>query len=118
MCIFSTTSSKLIKSLADKYLTNYVYATVGYLSEAHSMPLNIQQIVDFCPNEQQKRQNLFRILDEVCAYAPLSKTIIFVRTRDKVNRLNKELEGNGYKALLLHGSMSSQMRNEILKSSF
>ncbi|CAF1138893.1 unnamed protein product [Rotaria sordida] len=116
MSIFSATSQKFIKSLADNYLTNYVHAIVGYLSEPHAFVYtNVQQIVDFCPTEQYKTQNLFRILDDVCAYTPLRKTIIFVRTRDKVNRLNKELEENGYKALLLHGSINQQMRNEILK---
>ncbi|CAF5200347.1 unnamed protein product, partial [Rotaria magnacalcarata] len=116
MCVFSTAAQKSIKTLADNYLTNYVHASVGYLSESHaSVHLNVEQIVDFCPNEQQKRQNLFRILDEVCAYAPMRKTIIFVRTRDKVNRLNKELEQNGYKALILHGSLSQQIRNQVLK---
>ena len=105
----------MIKNLADDYLTNYVYASVGYLSEFHNEHINVQQIVDFCSNEQQKNQKLFHILDEVCAYAPLRKTIIFVRTRTKVDRLNNDLEQNGYKALLLHGSMSQQMRNDILK---
>ncbi|CAF1138264.1 unnamed protein product [Adineta steineri] len=113
--MFSATWPKSIKTLAEEYLTNYVHATVGCLSESHAVNLNIQQIVDFCPNEQQKKQNLFKILDEVCAYAPERKTIIFVRTRDKVNRLSKDLEQNGYKALLLHGSKSQQMRNEVLK---
>ncbi|CAF3177856.1 unnamed protein product, partial [Rotaria sp. Silwood2] len=116
MSIFSATSQKFIKSLADNYLTNYVHASVGYLSEPNSsVYLNCQQIVDFCPTEQYKKQNLFRVLDDVCAYAPLRKTIIFVRTRDKVNRLNIDLEQNGYKALLLHGSINQQTRNEILK---
>ncbi|UJR36494.1 hypothetical protein I4U23_029215 [Adineta vaga] len=113
--MFSATWPKGIKALAEEYLTNYVHATVGCLSESHAVNLNIQQIVDFCPNEQQKKQNLFKVLDEVCAYAPDRKAIIFVRTRDKVNRLSKELEQNGYKALLLHGSKSQQMRNEVLK---
>jgi len=113
--MFSATWPKSIKTLAEDYLTNYVHATVGCLSESHAVNLQIQQIVDFCPNEQQKKQNLFKVLDEVCAYAPDRKTIIFVRTRDKVNRLSKELEQNGYKALLLHGSKSQQMRNEVLK---
>ncbi|CAF5069362.1 unnamed protein product, partial [Rotaria sp. Silwood1] len=116
MSIFSATTQKSIKSLADNYLTNYVHASVGYLSEPHPFTyFNVQQIVDFCPTEQYKKQNLFRVLDDVCAYAPLRKTIIFVRTRDKVNRLNKDLEENGYKALLLHGSINQQTRNEILK---
>ena len=113
--MFSATWPKSIKALAEDYLTNYVHATVGCLSDTHAVNLQIEQIVDFCPNEQQKRQNLFKILDEVCAYAPDRKAIIFVRTRDKVNRLSKELEQNGYKALLLHGSKSQQMRNEVLK---
>ena len=113
--MFSATWPKSIKALAEDYLNNYVHATVGCLSESHAVNLNIQQIVDFCPNEQQKKQNLFKILDEVCAYAPDRKTIIFVRTRDKVNRLSKDLEQNGYKALLLHGSKSQPMRNEVLK---
>lgn len=113
--MFSATWPKTIKALAEDYLTNYVHATVGCLSESHAVNMHIQQIVDFCPNEQQKKQNLFRVLDEVCAYAPDRKAIIFVRTRDKVNRLSKELEQNGYKALLLHGSKSQQMRNEVLK---
>ncbi|CAF4870611.1 unnamed protein product [Rotaria socialis] len=115
MSMFSATWPKSIKSLAEDYLTNYVHATVGCLSESHAVNLHIEQIVDFCPNEQQKKQNLFKILDEVCAYAPDRKTIIFVRTRDKVNRLSKDLEQNGYKALLLHGSKSQQLRNEVLK---
>lgn len=119
MSIFSTTTNKSVKTLADNYLTNFVHASVGYLSDPHSpVYSNVQQIVDFCPNEQHKKQNLFRILDEVCGYAPLRKTIIFVRTRDKVNRLNRELEQNGYKALLLHGSFNQQMRNQILKGIF
>ncbi len=113
--MFSATWPKSIKALAEDYLTNYVHATVGCLSESHAVNLNIQQIVDFCPNEQQKKEKLFKILDEVCAYAPDRKAIIFVRTRDKVNRLSKDLEQNGYKALLLHGSKSQQMRNEVLK---
>ncbi|CAF2053183.1 unnamed protein product [Rotaria magnacalcarata] len=113
--MFSATWPKSIKTLAEDYLTNYVHATVGCLSESHAVNLHIEQIVDFCPNEQQKKQNLFKILDEVCAYAPDRKTIIFVRTRDKVNRLSKDLDQNGYKALLLHGSKSQQLRNEVLK---
>ena len=113
--MFSATWPKSIKTLAEDYLTNYVHATVGCLSESHAVNLNIQQIVDFCPTEQQKKQNLLKILDEVCAYAPDRKAIIFVRTRDKVNRLNKDLEQHGYRALLLHGSKSQQMRNEVLK---
>lgn len=113
--MFSATWPKTIKTLAEDYLTNYVHATVGCLSESHAVNLNIQQIVDFCPTEQQKKQNLLKILDEVCAYAPDRKTIIFVRTREKVNRLSKELEQHGYRALLLHGSKNQQMRNEVLK---
>lgn len=113
--MFSATWPKAIKTLAEDYLTNYVHATVGCLSESHAVNLQIEQIVDFCQSEQQKKQNLFKILDEVCAFAPDRKTIIFVRTRDKVNRLNKDLEQNGYKALLLHGSKSQQLRNEVLK---
>lgn len=115
IAMFSATWPKSIKTLAEDYLTNYVHATVGCLSESHAVNLHIRQIVDFCPNEQQKKEKLFKILDEVCGYAPERKAIIFVRTRDKVNRLSKDLEQNGYKALLLHGSKSQQIRNEVLK---
>lgn len=113
--MFSATWPKAIKALAEDYLTNYVHATVGCLSESHAVNMHIQQIVDFCTNEQQKKQNLLKILNEVRSYAPDKKTIIFVRTRDKVNRLSKELEQNGFKVLLLHGSKSQQIRNEVLK---
>ncbi|CAF0789687.1 unnamed protein product [Didymodactylos carnosus] len=112
MCMFSATWPKTIKGLAEDYLKDYVHVTIGCLTE-YSVNLNIQQIVQIC-NEQQKRQQLFNTLRDI-SQEEEHKCIIFVRTREKVNRLNKELEQQGYKALLLHGSKSQQVRNEVFK---
>ncbi|CAF0824511.1 unnamed protein product [Didymodactylos carnosus] len=112
MCMFSATWPKTIKVLAEDYLKDYVHVTIGCLTE-YSVNLNIQQIVQIC-NEQQKRQQLFNTLRDI-GQEEEHKCIIFVRTREKVNRLNKELEQQGYKALLLHGSKSQQIRNEVFK---
>ena len=89
--MWSATWPKEVKSLAAEFLDTYTHLCVG--SVELSANQNIMQIVDVC--EEEEKDDKLRMLLKDIASGRHSKTIIFVRTKRKVDEIAKNVRRDG-----------------------
>jgi ATP-dependent RNA helicase DeaD len=108
--LFSATLPKRISGIADKHLTDPVRVRLEReLPEPGAMP-KIEQTVYVVPRHG-KDIALGRILD---AEAPRC-ALVFCRTRLDVDRVTDNLTERGFDAVGLHGGMSQEQRDRVLR---
>jgi len=105
--LFSATISKQILSLSKTIMDDYKFITVKDESKSST---NIDQYY-IIMKEKHKFSNLTKLLD---IENPTS-AIIFGRTKRRVDELNEALNKCGYKSVGLHGDLSQQQRNAVMK---
>jgi ATP-dependent RNA helicase DeaD len=108
--LFSATMAPRISAIAQRHLSDPV--TVRIAREqmtAGSMPKVRQQA--YIVPRAHKPATLGRVLD---MEAPTS-AIVFCRTRTEVDELTETLNGRGYRAEALHGGMSQEQRDRVMK---
>jgi ATP-dependent RNA helicase DeaD len=105
--LFSATMAPPIRKMADKYLTNPKQVAVA----AKEMTVSSIEQYYLEVNEKEKFDVLCRMLD---IEGP-SLAIIFGRTKRRVDELSEGLSKRGYFAEGLHGDLSQNQRNHVMK---
>ncbi len=105
--LFSATVPDPIAKLARRYLKNPQHIAIS--PERLTVPLTDQ--VYYEVREHEKLDGLSRILDMEGA----ERTIIFCRTKKRVDELTEGLQARGYGAEATHGDLNQVQRNRVLK---
>jgi len=105
--LFSATMPDEIKRLSKKYLREPEFVTV---SKRNLTVPQIEQIV-YETRETKKLENLCNILDS----SSITLAIIFCRTKRGVDELVAGLQARGYQAAALHGDLSQNQRNYVMR---
>ena len=107
--LFSATLGPRIEKIAANHLDDPVEVRIAGIPEAEDVPL-IQQRA-FLVRRPHKLAALGRILDLESPDAAL----VFCRTRNDVDDLTESLNGRGYRAEAMHGGMSQELRDRVMK---
>lgn len=108
--LFSATLAPRIVSLAKKYLTNPVEVRIAEEpGDEGDGPLIEQRA--YVVRRDHKLAALGRVLDIEAPEAAL----VFCRTRNEVDALVEALNARGYRAESMHGGMSQDARERVLK---
>ncbi|GAB6180735.1 DEAD/DEAH box helicase [Desulfotomaculum defluvii] len=105
--LFSATMPGEIIRLAHQYMKEPKYVTV---SKTNLTVPQIEQVYYEAP-EKNKLEALCRILD----ISDIAQGIIFCRTKRGVDELVAGLQARGFAAAALHGDLSQQQRNAVMK---
>jgi len=107
MLMFSATMPADIEKIARKYMRDYQEFVIGNRNEGAANVRHIYYMV----NARDKYFALKRIADS----APSIYAIIFCRTRRDTQEIADKLIADGYNADALHGDMSQQQRDMVMK---
>ncbi len=107
IALFSATMPAPIARLSQKYLHDPQRVTIA--AEPHTVPQIRQCYYEVSP--AQKVDALSRILDMETP----GPTIIFCRTKRECDELGEHLRGRGYVADTLHGDLSQQERDRVMR---
>ena len=108
--LFSATLPPRIAKLTKKYLRDPVNIQIAReAEESGEMPL-VRQTA-YVVQRAHKLTALGRVLDMEAPEAAL----VFCRTRNEVDQLTEALNGRGYRAEALHGGMSQEQRDRVMK---
>ena len=107
--LFSATMAPRIKAIASKHLKDPVEVRIGAAEAEGDTPL-IRQTA-YLVGRPHKLAALGRILDLESPEAAL----VFCRTRNEVEELTEALNGRGYRAEGMHGGMSQEERDRVMK---
>jgi ATP-dependent RNA helicase DeaD len=108
--LFSATIPARIKAIAERHLDDpHRIAIAREKTAAGSLP-RIRQVAYVVPRAQ-KVTALGRILD---VEAP-ALALVFCRTRTEVDALAETLTSHGYRAEALHGGMTQEQRDRVMK---
>ena len=108
--LFSATMPPRIASIANRHLRDAVRIELGGEDIAPGDGPLVRQTAYIVPRGQ-KSSALGRVLDVEAPTAAL----VFCRTRDEVDSLSETLNGRGYRAEALHGGMSQEQRDRVMK---
>ena len=108
--LFSATMPPRIAAMTKKYLSNPVEVKVKNDPIPRGEAPKVRQTAYVVPRSH-KLAALGRILD---VEAPAS-AIIFCRTRTEVDALAEALSGRGYRPEALHGGMSQEQRDRVMR---
>jgi ATP-dependent RNA helicase DeaD len=108
--LFSATLPPRIRDLAERHLNNPARVSIpSERSEAGTMP-RVRQSA-YIVSRSHKIAALGRVLD---VEAP-ALAFVFCRTRTEVDELTETLNGRGYRAEALHGGMSQEQRDRVMR---
>ena len=108
--LFSATMPPRIAAIARRHLTDPLTIQVGReKTSADSLP-KVKQVA-YIVSRMHKLATLGRVLD---VENPTS-ALIFCRTRTEVDALAEAMNGRGYHAEALHGGMSQEQRDRVMK---
>jgi ATP-dependent RNA helicase DeaD len=106
--LFSATMSKQIAAVANNYLKNPVTVEVGRRNEPTK---TVQQL---CVHTAESGK-LFTV-NQLMLQASPRLTLIFCNTRRRVKTLTKKLTAQGMDVACLHGDLSQNQRNNIMRA--
>jgi ATP-dependent RNA helicase DeaD len=109
--LFSATIPPRIASIAAKQLKNPVKITIDREVVPTGQTARVRQVAYIVPRTH-KMAALGRVLD---IEHPAS-AIVFCRTRTEVDALTETLNARGFRAEALHGGLSQQHRDRVMKS--
>jgi ATP-dependent RNA helicase DeaD len=108
--LFSATLPPRIRDLAERHLNNPVRVSIpGDRTEAGTLP-RVRQMA-YIVTRSHKIAALGRVLD---VEAP-TLAFVFCRTRTEVDELTETLNGRGYRSEALHGGMSQEQRDRVMR---
>ncbi len=108
--LFSATLPPRIAAIAQRHLQQPVRVTVARdVSEPGSIP-RVRQVA-YIVQRQHKVTALGRVLD----MEDPSTAIVFCRTRTEVDELTEMLGSRGYRAEALHGGLSQEQRDRVMR---
>jgi ATP-dependent RNA helicase DeaD len=108
--LFSATIAPRIATIARTHLRNPVHVTIARETPATGKKPRVREIAYVVPR-QHKIESLGRVLDMEGATAAL----IFCRTRNEVDELSEALGARGYVAEPLHGGLSQEQRDRVMR---
>ena len=108
--LFSATLGPRIESIAAKHLDDPVEVRIAGIPEAEGEVPLIRQTA-YLVRRPHKLAALGRVLDLESPEAAL----VFCRTRNDVDELTESLNGRGYRAEAMHGGMSQEQRDRVMK---
>lgn len=108
--LFSATLPTRIASIAKRHLTDPVQIKIVQEKVAAGSVPKVRQTA-YVVQRPYKLAALSRVLD---VENPTS-ALVFCRTRSEVDELTESLSGRGYRAEPLHGGMSQQQRDRVMK---
>jgi ATP-dependent RNA helicase DDX3X len=106
--MFSATFPKNIQKLAQDFLHDYIFLTVGRVGSTTD---DITQQFEFCDEYNKKdllMQHVQRTNDGLC--------LIFTATKQNADELEDFFTHNGYRATSIHGDRSQRERESALKN--
>ncbi len=108
--LFSATLPPRITSLTKRYLNNPVNIRIESARPAEGEAARVRQTV-YIVQRAHKLAALGRVLDIEAPEAAL----VFCRTRNEVDQLAEALNARGYRSEALHGGMSQEQRDRVMK---
>ena len=108
--LLSATFAPHVADIAKRYLKNPVRVTIKSEPVAKGSLPRIRQVA-YVVTRQQKLAALSRVLD----IEDPTSAIIFCRTRGEVDGLTESLAAHGYRAAALHGGLSQQERDRVMR---
>ncbi len=108
--LFSATMAKRILTVAKRHLKDPVRVTIETEKVAPGAVARVREVA-YVVQRRHKPTALARVLD---MEAPTA-AIVFCRTRTEVDELTQTLGGRGYSAEALHGGLSQEQRDRILR---
>jgi len=108
--LFSATIPSRITKIANSHLNDPLVVKIERAAVAPGEAAKVRQVAYMVPRAH-KMAALARILD---VEAPES-AIVFCRTRTEVDQLTETLAGRGYRAEALHGGLSQEQRDRVMK---
>lgn len=109
--LFSATMPPRIEEIASKHLRNPVRVKVARQKSTEADAPKVRQTA-YITRREYKLTALGRILDLERPAA----AIIFCRTRTEADELTETLGRRGFKPLALHGGLSQEQRDRVMKS--
>lgn len=107
--LFSATMGPRIKTIASKYLRDPMEVRITAADNVEDVPLVRQSA--YLVRRPHKLAALGRVLDIESPDAAL----VFCRTRNDVDELVEALNGRGHRAEAMHGGMSQDERDRVMK---
>jgi len=108
--LFSATMARRIIEIAKRHLHDPVRVTIEREAVAPGATARVREVA-YVVQRQHKAAALARVLD---MENPTS-AIVFCRTRVEVDQLTETLGGRGYGAEPLHGGLSQEQRDRVLR---
>jgi ATP-dependent RNA helicase DeaD len=108
--LFSATLAPRIEGIARKHLRNPVEVRIATEDEEDGEVPLVRQTA-YLVRRPHKLAALGRVLDLESPEAAL----VFCRTRNDVDELTEALNGRGYRAEAMHGGMSQEERDRVMK---
>jgi ATP-dependent RNA helicase DeaD len=108
--LFSATMARRILEIAKRHLREPVRVTIAAETVAKGEAPRVRELA-YIVQRRHKAAALARVLD---MEAPTS-VIVFCRTRIEVDELTETLGGRGYSAEALHGGLSQEQRDRVLR---
>ena len=108
--LFSATIAARIKKIAKSYTRDAVYVTIASEQPAAGKSFRVREVA-YVVGRPHKAAALGRVID---MESPTS-AIIFCRTRTEVDELTETLSARGYQAEAIHGGLSQEQRDRVLR---
>ena len=108
--LFSATMAGRVASIAERHLREPVRVAIDRQSASPGQLPRVRQVA-YIVQRRHKAVALGRVLD---MENPTS-AIIFCRTRTEVDELTETLGGRGYSAEALHGGLSQEQRDRVMR---
>jgi ATP-dependent RNA helicase DeaD len=106
--LFSATMPKEVSAIAKKFMNNPVEITVGNKNESTSQVSHEYYLVN--------ARDRYQALKRLCDANPDIFSVIFCRTKRDTQKVAENLIENGYSAGALHGDLSQNQRDLVMKS--
>jgi ATP-dependent RNA helicase DeaD len=106
--LFSATMPREVREIAKKYMTNPKELTMGERNQGNENIDHQYIVID----ERDKYLALKRFVD----YTPDIFGVIFCRTKIDTQRIAEHLIKDGYNADSLHGDLTQQQRDKVMRS--
>ncbi|MGC2129523.1 MAG: DEAD/DEAH box helicase [Candidatus Aquilonibacter sp.] len=108
--LFSATMAARIKKIAKSYTRDAVYVTISSEQHAAGKGFRVREVA-YVVGRAHKAAALGRVID---MESP-SSAIVFCRTRTEVDELTETLSSRGYQAEAIHGGLSQEQRDRVLR---
>jgi ATP-dependent RNA helicase DeaD len=108
--LFSATMAKRILEIAKRHLRTPVHVKIAQAALAAGETARVREIA-YIVQRRNKPAALARVLD----MEDPNSTIVFCRTRIEVDELTETLGSRGYSAEALHGGLSQEQRDRVLR---